>query len=84
MLKNKYVIVSKSILALRPKKRKTKELISLHICTADLHFCSKSNHRFHSLSHDATFTMPRISKYVKIALHLQFIFNACAVIVVLL
>ena len=28
-------------------------------------FFSKSNHRFHSLSQDATFTMPRILKYVK-------------------
>ena len=25
----------------------------------------KSNHRFHSLSQDATFTIPRILKYVK-------------------
>ena len=47
-------------------------------------FFSKSNHRFHSLSQDATFTMPRVSKYVKITMHLQLIFNACAVIVVLL
>ena len=28
-------------------------------------FFSKSNHRFRSLSQDATFTMPRILKYVK-------------------
>ena len=47
-------------------------------------FFSKSNHKFHSLSQDATFTMPRILKYVKITMHLQLIFNACAVIVVLL
>ena len=47
-------------------------------------FFSKSNHRFHSLSQDATFTMPHILKYVKITMHLQLIFNACAVIVVLL
>ena len=47
-------------------------------------FFSKSNHRFHSLSQDATFTMPRILKYVKITMHLQLIFNACAVIVILL
>ena len=45
---------------------------------------SKSNHRFHSFSQDATFTIPRILKYVKITMHLQLIFNACAVIVVLL
>ena len=45
---------------------------------------SKSNHRFHSLSQDVAFTMPRILKYVKITMHLQLIFNACAAIVVLL
>ena len=28
-------------------------------------FFSKSNHRFHSLSQDATFTVPRILKCVK-------------------
>ena len=47
-------------------------------------FFSKSNHRFHSSSHDATFTVPCILKYVKIVLHLQLIFNAWTVIVVLL
>ena len=47
-------------------------------------FFSNSNHRFHSLSQDATFNMPRILKYVKITMHLQLIFNACAVIVILL
>ena len=63
-------------------QRKTKELISLRNCTADLLFCfsQKSNHRFHSLSHDTTFTMPRISKCVKIALHLQLIFNCGSVV----
>ena len=47
-------------------------------------FFSKSNHRLHSLSYDVTFTMPRIVKYVKLTMHLQLIFNACAIIVVLL
>ena len=47
-------------------------------------FFSKSNHRCHSLSKDATFPMPCILKYEKITMHLQLIFNACAVLVVLL
>ena len=51
---------------------------------SSLLFFSKSNHRFHSFSSDATFTMPRILKYIKITMHFQLIFNACAVIVVLL
>ena len=46
-------------------------------------FSLNQPHTFHSLSHDATFTMPRILKYVNI-MHLQLIFNACTVIVVLL
>ena len=59
------------------------ELIRLRNCTADRRFCfsfffSKSNCRFHSLSHDATFTMPCVLKYVRIvmhAMHLQLIFQ---------
>ena len=65
------------------KNKGADQSAQLNSCSALLFF-SKSNHRFHSLSQDATFTMPRILKYVKITMHLQLIFNACAVIVVLL
>ena len=53
--------------------------------TADQRFCFSLNQttRF-TVSHDVTFTMPRILKYIKITLHLQLTFNACAVIVLLL
>ena len=65
------------------KNKGADQSAQLNSCSALLFF-SKSHHRFHSLSRDATFTMPRILKYVKITMHLQLIFNACAVIVVLL
>ena len=67
-----------------------KKLISMHNCISDLCFVffSKSNCRFHCLSHDATFTMPLVLKYVRIAMHamhLQLIFqylhsNCCSVV----
>ena len=65
------------------KNKGADQYAQLKSCSALLFF-SKSNHRFHSFSHDATFTMPRILKYVKITMHLQLISNACTVIVVLL
>ena len=45
----------------------------------------KSNHRFHSLSQDATFTIPRILKYVKnnnaFAVDFQFLCSNCGSVV---
>ena len=65
------------------KKKRADQSAQLNSRSALL-LVSKSNHRFHSLSQDATFSMPCILKYVKITMHLQLIFNAGAVIVVLL
>ena len=64
------------------KNKGDDQYAQLNSCSALLFF-SKSNHRFHSLSQDATFTMPGILKYVKITMHLQLIFNAwfCCVLV---
>ena len=48
-------------------------------------FFFKSNHRFHTLSQDATFTMPRILKYVKnnnaYAVDLQCLCSNCGSVV---
>ena len=38
-------------------------------------YFSKSNRRFRSLFHDASFTMPRVLKCVRIAMPLQLIFQ---------
>ena len=56
--------------------RKTKELISLAIVQLICAFVlSKSNCRFHSLSHDATLKMLHVLKYVRTVTHMQLIFQ---------
>ena len=59
------------------KNKQTKELSSLRHCTADLRICFSLNQTtgVTGLFHDATFTMPLISKIGKIAMHLQLMFQ---------